>query len=41
MIEPADDADLENALKLEPGNATIEDELARLVWAEKKAQVST
>jgi hypothetical protein len=25
---------------LEPGNTSVEDELARLVWAEKKAQVS-
>lgn len=32
-------ADLEAALKMEPGNATVEDELARLVWAEKKAEV--
>lgn len=40
MIEVADFADLEKALKLEPGNLTIEDELARLIWAEEKAQVS-
>ena len=32
-------ADLEAALKVEPGNINIEDELARLVWAEKKAKV--
>jgi Potential Monad-binding region of RPAP3 len=30
-------ADLVTAQKLEPGNASIEDELARLEWAEKKA----
>jgi hypothetical protein len=26
-------------LALEPGNTSIEDELARLVWAETKSQV--
>jgi len=29
--------DLETAQKLEAGNRNIEDELARLEWAEKKA----
>ena len=36
---PPNFVDLESALKLEPGNTSVEDELARLVWAEKKALV--